>query len=130
MKATTRAALRTALTSRYPWLSDRRCGPGAVEAGECDRCGAEARLIATCGPGHEQYLGRRCLFASGEDAFCDGHGAQARAAVGWVRTLPEEADVVARLWWVATGEVRLPADEVNIAAVQLGLPAAVATVAG
>jgi hypothetical protein len=37
--------------------------------------------------------------------------------------LPAEADDVARLWWVATGEVRLDPALVSTAVARLGLPA-------
>lgn len=102
-----RRALRDVLVSRYPWLADLEIGPGTVEAGECDRCGAEARMVATCGPSRWASLGRRCAADAGISAWCDGH---ADEAVGWLRrlaSLPDEADSIARLWWVATGEVRL-----------------------
>jgi hypothetical protein len=102
-----RAALRKALRDRYPWLADTEHGPQAVEAGECDRCAAEARLVMTCGPGADLMLGRRCAAATGVDAWCSGHEPEARRALRWLAGLPPEADVVARLWWVATGEVRL-----------------------
>ncbi|MBW3578149.1 MAG: hypothetical protein KY462_10505 [Actinobacteria bacterium] len=99
--------LRAALRSRYPWLDREELGPRAVEAGECDRCGHEARLVAMCGPGIHRYLGRRCAVRLGPRAWCDGHQADARQALAWLEQLPEEADDVARLWWVATGEIRL-----------------------
>lgn len=60
----------------------------------------------TCGPGG-LYLGRRCTEQLGVEAWCDGHADQAAAVAAWTLTLPPEADVVARLWWVATGEVVL-----------------------
>ncbi|MBA2730341.1 MAG: hypothetical protein H0U48_06285 [Euzebyaceae bacterium] len=34
--------LRRALRQRYAWLDHPDLGPAAVDAGECDRCGAEA----------------------------------------------------------------------------------------
>src|SRR5688500_9003673 len=98
--------LHAALRDRYPWLDGAEHGPSAVEAGECERCGAEARLVATCGPG-PVYLGRACASALGVGAWCDGHADEAAAALAWLQRLPPEADVVARLWWVSTGEVRL-----------------------
>lgn len=100
-------ALRHALRHRYPWLAATRCGPQAVQAGECDRCGAEPRLVATCGPIAWTALGRRCTTALGAGAWCEGHADEAAAILSWVAQLPEEADHVARLWWVATGEVVL-----------------------
>jgi hypothetical protein len=124
-----RAALRKALHDRYPWLADTEHGPRAVEAGECDRCGAESRLVTTCGPGADLMLGRRCAAAAGVDAWCSGHEAEARLALRWLAALPPEADVVARLWWVATGEVRLD-PEVLERAVQQVLPGSSEDVGG
>lgn len=109
LDADRRRALRGALLERYPWISDPDVGPRAVEAGECDRCGSEARLVTTCGPTRWAGLGRRCAAFVGLRGWCDGH---ADAAAGWLarlRALPDEADAVARLWWVATGEVRIDA---------------------
>jgi hypothetical protein len=100
-------ALRDALLSRYPWLAEPDLGPRAVEAGECDRCGAEARLVMTCGPGPDVQLGRRCAAEVGVVAWCEGHAAEAARALAWMARLPPEADDAARLWWVATGEVRV-----------------------
>jgi len=88
-------------------------GPQAVEAGECDRCGAEPRLTQTCGPSAYPCLGRECALAAGEDAWCEGHAAEARAALGWLAALDADADDVARLWWLTTGEVRLNRDLVG-----------------
>lgn len=113
--------LRRALLARYPWVGDAEHGPQSVEAGECDRCGAEARLVAPCGPpppdgfgsraggrmGPDWALGRRCAAELGLDGWCDGHEDEARGALAWIAALPPEADEVARLWWVATGEVRV-----------------------
>ncbi len=107
LDATRRRELRLALARSYPWIDDPDVGPQAVEAGECDRCGAEARLVTTCGPTSWAALGRRCAAAVGLGGWCDGH---ADAAARWLtslRALPDEADTVARLWWVATGEVRM-----------------------
>lgn len=107
--------LRAALRARYAWIDDTEVGPRAVEAGECDRCGAEARLVQPCGPpprdvpgaGPDWALGRRCAAELGVDAWCAGHERDARAALDALAALPAEADDVARLWWVATGEVRI-----------------------
>lgn len=104
--------LRRELLARHPWLAETERGPQAVEAGECDACGDEARLIATCGPGAPPYLGRRCAAASGVDAWCDGHRDEADAALVWLSDLPRQADDAARLWWVSTGEARLDPDAV------------------
>lgn len=117
-----RQALRAALLARHPWVADADVGPQAVEAGECDRCGAEARLVTTCGPG-PVALGRRCAAELGVAAWCAGHAAEAEGALAALARLPEGADDVARLWWVATGEVRL-APELVAAARARALPAA------
>jgi hypothetical protein len=110
MDAEQRAALRRALEQHYPWVTDTDHGPAAVEAGDCDGCGLEARLLLTCGPGPELFLGRACARDRGVSAWCDGHEPEAAAALSWVAGLPAEADVVARLWWVATGEVSMDPD--------------------
>ena len=105
MDVEARRSLREALRARYPWVADAEWGPSAVEAGECDACGAEARVAMVCGPGAAGFLGRRCVERLDADAWCAGHADDAASAVAWVERLPAEADVVARLWWVATGEV-------------------------
>lgn len=107
LDAARRRELRAALAARHPWVEDVEIGPRAVEAGECDRCGAEARLVTTCGPTRWAGLGRRCAADIGERAWCDGHADVARRWLAHLDRLPPEADAVARLWWVATGEVRL-----------------------
>jgi len=128
MDATQRSALRSAIQERYPWVAAAGdWGPAVVEAGDCDRCHAEARLLQTCGPGSEEFLGRGCLRALGAEAFCDGHADQAATALAWIETLPAEADLVARVWWVATGEVQLDPDLVQPLVGRLGLPTAGAT---
>lgn len=116
-----KAALRRALRDRYPWLDDTDRGPRAVDAGECDRCGAEARLVTTCGPIAWAALGRRCVAELGLDVWCEGHAGEGGAILDWAGRLPAEADDVARLWWVATGEVQV--DPVLLdAARRLALP--------
>jgi hypothetical protein len=117
-----RDALRRALRRRCTWLDHDELGPRHVEAGECDGCGQEARLVMTCGPGSAVYLGRRCAAARGAAAWCDGHAAEAHQALTWLGRLPSEADTAARLWWVATGEVRLDPALVASLSRQLGLP--------
>jgi len=97
-----KAELRGRLLAGHPWLGDDRFGPRNVVAGECDRCGAEARLVQTCGPGGGEY-GRRCASA---DDWCDGHADEAAEARAWLDALPPDADDVAWLWWLSTGEVR------------------------
>lgn len=124
--------LRAALLARYPWLAATDLGPQAVSAGECDRCAAEARLVAPCGPpppdlrarpGPEWGLGRRCTLELGDDVWCGGHAAEGEEARAWLARLPPEADTVARLWWVATGEVGLdPALRAGAARLRLPLP--------
>jgi hypothetical protein len=116
-----RRRLRAALRERYPWVDDASWGPAAVESGECDECGIEARLVQGCGPGAARYLGRGCAERRGADAWCVGHANEAGAALRWLATLPDEADAVARLWWVATGEVTLDPDLVRPRAAQLGV---------
>lgn len=117
---TRRRQLHAALLARYPWIDHDEVGPRAVEAGECDRCGAEARMVTTCGPTRWTSLGRACATAVGARAWCDGHADDAPQWLAWIRALPAEADVVARLWWVATGEVRLdPAAVESMVAVAL-----------
>lgn len=103
-------ALRDALRTHHPWLDRDDVGPRSVQAGECDRCGHEARMVETCGPSIHRYLGRRCAGRVGVEAWCEGHRDDAARALAWLGELPDEADDVARLWWVATGEVRLEPD--------------------
>jgi hypothetical protein len=108
-----RSALRVLLLRHHPWLASTDHGPQAVEAGECDRCGAEPRLTQTCGPSGYPYLGRACALRLGADAWCDGHAAEAQSALSWLAALDESADDVARLWWLTTGEVRFDRDLVG-----------------
>jgi hypothetical protein len=107
LDADRRRALRAALIARYGWIDHDDVGPRAVEAGECDRCGREPRMVTTCGPTRWSGLGRACALDVGQPAWCDGHADQAAGWLAQLAALPDEADVVARLWWVATGEVRL-----------------------
>lgn len=109
------AALRRMLIREHPWLSDTELGPQAVSAGECDLCHHEARLVQPCGPAPPELggtatpdwaLGRGCAQALGTDGWCEGHRDQADAALAWLADLPADADLVARLWWLATGEIR------------------------
>ena len=101
-----RAQLRAALVDRYPWVADADIGPRAVEAAECDRCGVEPRLVGVCGPVPWQAIGRRCAAELGTSAWCEGHADEAQRCLAALAVLPGEADAVARLWWVASGEVR------------------------
>ena len=97
-----KAALRASLLAAHPWLADDRFGPRNVTAGDCARCHAEPRLVGTCGPAGGEY-GRRCAV---EDDWCDGHADEAADALAYLRALPDDADDVAYLWWLATGELR------------------------
>jgi hypothetical protein len=107
-----RGALRLALLAVHPWVAGTDVGPQAVSAGECDGCGQEARLVQPCGPpppgvrSPDWALGRRCALAAGVDGWCGGHEDEADAVLRQLAALPAEADDVARLWWLATGEVR------------------------
>ena len=94
--------LRAQLLQAQPWLNDDRFGPRNVNAGDCDRCETEARMVQTCGPGGGEY-GRRC---AREEDWCDGHAGEAADALAWLANLPDDADEVAYLWWLSTGEVR------------------------
>lgn len=103
-----RARLRELLRDAHPWLDDVDRGPQAVTAGECGVCGSEPRLLPTCGPGAPAAeLCRSCATESGTAAWCDGHADQAEQDLDWAAALPDEWAAVCRLWWVATGEVRL-----------------------
>lgn len=113
LDAPRRRELRAALLARHPWIDHDDVGPRAVEAGECDRCGGEARMVTTCGPTSWAGLGRRCAAAVGAGAWCDGHADRAAEWLARLAGLPAEADAVARLWWVATGEIRLATPEVE-----------------
>lgn len=107
MTSLDRRGLRGALLAAYPWLADPEVGPTSVEAGECDRCGHAPRFVPTCGPTGWAALCPACAGDVGNDGWCDGHAEDGRRILGALPGLPEEWDVVTRLWWVATGEVRL-----------------------
>ena len=94
--------LHAQLLQTQPWLNDDRFGPRNVNAGDCQRCGAEARMVQTCGPDGGEY-GRKC---AREEDWCDGHADEAADALDWLKALPDNADEVAYLWWLSTGEVR------------------------
>lgn len=115
LSVTGRAAVRRHLRASYPWIDDPDLGPRTVTAGECDLCGDEARLVQPCGPAPEVLgteahpdwaLGRRCAAQAGPGGWCDGHHDEAAQILERLAALPEEADQVTRLWWLATGEVR------------------------
>lgn len=106
-----RQALRAALLATEPWLAAADLGPQAVTAGMCDRCGERPRLLPTCGPAGHEALCPACAEDRGDDAWCDGHLAEGRAARRWASRLPERWADAAVLWWVATGEIRLAPGE-------------------
>lgn len=116
-----RPALRQALRRAHPWLESTDLGPQAVSAGECDACHEEARLVQPCGPPPslvatatpDWALGRGCATAAGVDGWCAGHEEEAAEALAWLAALPADADRIARLWWLATGEVRPDPELVN-----------------
>lgn len=61
-------------------------------------------LVGTASP--DWALGRRCALRAGTEGWCEGHEEEAAQALEWLAALPPQADEVARLWWLATGEVR------------------------
>jgi hypothetical protein len=81
-------------------------GPQAVEAGPCDRCGQQPRLLPTCGPSGGVAVCRGCAAALGDDGWCAGHREEGAAARAWAATLPDRWAELVTWWWVATGEVR------------------------
>lgn len=99
--------LRAALRAAYPWLDDPEVGPTTVDAGECDRCARAPRCVPTCGPAAWTALCPTCAVDVGVDAWCDGHRADGQAHLAWAAGLPAEWATVVRLWWAATGEVRV-----------------------
>lgn len=102
-----RYRLRQALRATYPWVADAEVGPSAVEAGECDRCARRPRCVPTCGPVAWTSLCAACAVRVGDDGWCDGHRDDGRAYRRWARDLPAEWPTAVRLWWAATGEVRV-----------------------
>lgn len=78
--------------------------------------------MTTCGPVEWRALGRRCALAVGATAWCDGHLDDAAATLAWARRLPDDADDVVRLWWVATGEVRLDPSALALLRRRVALP--------
>jgi hypothetical protein len=101
-----RSRLRAALLDAAPWLQATEVGPRSVAAGVCDRCGTAPRLVPTCGPTEYEALCRDCSDAEGDDAWCDGHRAEGRAARAWAAELPGRWGDAVVLWWIATGEIR------------------------
>ena len=106
MERTQRTALRAALLEAAPWLDATEVGPRSLVAGACDRCGAAPRLLPTCGPTRYEALCRDCADAEGDDAWCDGHLEDGRAARAWAAELPDRWGEAVVLWWLATGEIR------------------------
>lgn len=102
-----RPRLRSVLRLHYRWIDDEAYGPRTVDAGECDRCRRQPRLVPTCGPTAWTALCRGCALHVGEEAWCAGHAEEGRAVLDGLGSLPDEWDTVVLLWWVATGEVRL-----------------------
>lgn len=102
-----RRELQAALAAAYPWLEDPDVGPRAVDAGECDRCGRHPRFVPTCGPTSVEAVCPVCATEAGISLWCEGHAGTGRSVLAALSSLPEEWDVATRLWWVATGEVRL-----------------------
>jgi hypothetical protein len=100
-----RPALRAALRATAPWLDATDVGPRAVDAGTCDRCHLHPRLLPTCGPGVAGAICRDCAEELGDDAWCDGHLDDGRAARAWAAALPDRWEDTVILWWVATGEL-------------------------
>ncbi|MDX1658849.1 MAG: hypothetical protein R3343_08520 [Nitriliruptorales bacterium] len=101
-----REGLRRALRTAYPWIGDEAFGPRTVDAGECDRCRKQPRLVPTCGPVGWRALCRECALEVGTDAWCDGHLADGREILGAIEELGGDWATVVLLWWIATGEVR------------------------
>jgi hypothetical protein len=101
-----RRALRRALLEAEPWLAATEVGPASVDAGTCDRCGEQPRLLPTCGPAGHAALCRGCALALGEDAWCDGHAEEGAAARRWAAELPASWAQTVVWWWFATGELR------------------------
>lgn len=77
-----------------------------MEAGSCDRCGQQPRLLATCGPDAPGAVCRDCALNIGEHGWCDGHHAEGALDRRWAAALPERWGDAVVLWWIATGEVR------------------------
>jgi hypothetical protein len=119
-----RRALRAALLEVAPWLARNDVGPQSVDAGLCDRCGLDPRLLPTCGPSGGGGVCRDCAEVLGDDGWCDGHRDEGRQARGWAAALPDRWPDLVVLWWTATGEARLDRVVVD----RTGLPPAVSAV--
>jgi hypothetical protein len=101
-----RTELRVALLEAAPWLGATEVGPRSVVAGACDRCGTAPRLLPTCGPTSFEALCRDCAHDEGDEAWCEGHLDDGRAARAWSSELPDRWGEAVVLWWIATGEIR------------------------
>jgi hypothetical protein len=79
-----------------------------VDAGDCDRCGADPRMVSGCGPAGGRALCPACVVDLGVgEVWCDGHRDEGQDALAWLARLPADWAAVVRLWWIATGEVRM-----------------------
>lgn len=109
-----RRTLRRVVAEMAPWTTDPDTGPAAVDAGECDRCGADPRWVTTCGAQPWPAICRDCLLELGPEAFCDGHREEALGHVAAARALPDDWATITRLAWIASGEVRAGDDWVTL----------------
>ena len=100
-----RRALSAALVAVAPWTADTEAGPRAVDAGQCDRCGDQPRLLPTCGPVGWRALCRDCALAVDVDGWCEGHLDDAERLLAWAEQLPAWWGDAVVLAWVASGEV-------------------------
>lgn len=109
-------ALRGVLEKLAPWTVDPSFGPAAVDAGECDRCGLQPRLVQTCGAQPWARVCRDCLLELGTDLFCAGHRDDGREYLARARALPDDWATITRLAWISTGEVHADPDWVALVA--------------
>lgn len=121
-----RRDLLALLVDHHPWLADDDLGPAAVDAGPCDRCGRDPRLVPPCGPVPWRGLCRDCVLEVGTAAFCAGHADEADDLLARARALPATWATLVRLAWVARGEVRADRDFLAAAAATLRTSPAVA----
>lgn len=103
-------------------MADPEVGPSAVEAGECDRCHQRPRCVPTCGPVAWVALCADCAVAVDEEGWCDGHADDGRRYRAWATGLPATWPTIVRLWWVATGEVRVDDDWLQVARAEVDAP--------
>lgn len=121
-----RRDLLALLVDHHPWLADDDLGPAAVDAGPCDRCDVEPRLVTPCGPVPWRGLCRDCVLEVGTAAFCAGHGDQADDLLVRARDLPATWATLVRMTWVARGEIRADRDFLAAATTTLRTTPAVA----